>query len=112
MDTRFKLIREKYQLSPTELEHKFNLPTNSWVDFESGVSEVPFKIFKKLLHLGISVGWLFSGNGAMFALEEEEALNEDSIVPDNVKINMLKNRIKEIDNEKSFLLKTLDDIQH
>jgi len=111
MKNQIKEIRDRLNLSDSEIENKLEITKNSWIDIESGVSEVPVKLFKKLLHLGISVGWLISGNGEMFAFEEQEAINDDNFVTDNFKIGLIEMRLKEIENEKIILNKTLSELK-
>ncbi len=110
MKNRFEEIRLKLNLSNSEIEEKFELPENSWIDIESGVSEIPVKIIKRLLHLGVSVGWFFSGNGAMFVIEEQEALEGENIISDSVKRKQIQTRLKEIEDEKKLLKKILSEL--
>ena len=111
MDSQIKLIRDKFKLSTADIEKKLELPENSWTDLESGVAEVPVKLFKKFIHLGISLGWLVSGNGAMFILEEEEATHDDSIVNDSYKKIAIQKRLEEIEEEKKILLSSLENLK-
>ena len=111
MQKQIQEIREKLNLSDDEISEKFEITKSSWYDIETGVSEVPVKLFKKLLHLGISAGWLLSGNGEMFVLEEQEAVNDDKIITDEFKIELIKLKLKEIDRERTLLENTLKDLE-
>lgn len=110
MKEQIKAIRDKLKLSPKEIETKFELPENSWIDLESGVSEVPVKLLKKFIHIGFSLGWLISGNGQMFIIEEEEAVNEDKIISDDFRKKQIEKRLEEIEIERKFLLEKLKEL--
>ena len=70
---RLKAFRESFDLSQTDMGASIGVPQTTWSNYEKGANEFKSDFVAKLQSAyGISLEWLFSGQGPVFRTEIEE----------------------------------------
>ena len=78
---RLKQIRNKLGLSQAKFGSMLKIPQTTYANYESGKALIPDNLKSELMHLGINLNWLITGEGSMYLNDDNEKLQvEDHII--------------------------------
>ena len=69
---RLKQIRNKLGLSQAKFGSMLKIPQTTYANYESGKALIPDNLKSELMHLGINLNWLITGEGQMYLDGKEE----------------------------------------
>ena len=84
---RLKQIRNKLGLSQAKFGSLLKIPQTTYANYESGKALIPDNLKSELMHLGINLNWLITGEGSMYLNEGNEKPNciEETKPYENIK---------------------------